>query len=161
MSECVSFEIEGRPATFATAGEKPWKSVLAASLPNPCMGGRELGLTARFVLPTLAPAGHPLDVDNLCEPLFSVLVNRIGWFGGARPNIRWWLASKEVGPKPGCRLSLSADPAPPRDTRPALLAVTYVGTFPRSAMAPEVADWARSLVRATGPFPTDVALASL
>lgn len=159
MSENVSFDVAGLPATFATAREKLWKSVLAVNIPGPSMSGRELGLTARFVLPTLAPAGHPLDIDNLCEPLFAILVNRMGWFRRARPNMRWWRASKEEGLKHGCRLAVSADPTPPPDNRPVLLAGTYSGSFPRSAKAPEVADWSRCLLGSTGPFPPDVALA--
>ena len=141
MGEDVSFNVAGQPATFATAGEKPWKNLLAEGMPAASMGGREVGLSARFVLPTLAPAGNPLDIDNLCEPLFSILVNRAGWFGGVRPNIRWWCASKEEGAEHGCRITVSSDPTPPLDKRLPLMEGTYAGPWPHSAKAHGVAEW--------------------
>lgn len=158
MTEDVSFDLAGPPAPFATAGEIPWKSLLATGTPAPSMGGLEVGLIARFVLPTLSPAGNPLDIDNLCEPLFSILVNRIGWFGGARPNVRWWCASKEEGLKHGCRVRVSSDRIPPVDNRLPLLAGTYAGPLPHSAKAPEVADWSRSILVVHRDFPSTTAL---
>ena len=98
MDREVTFVVPGVPAAFATAGEKPWKARLIAESPAPSMGGDEAGLTARFILPTLAPAGHPLDIDNLCEPLFSIVVSHVGWFRSRRPNMQWWRASKGQGP---------------------------------------------------------------
>jgi hypothetical protein len=53
------------------------------------------------------------DVDNLCEPEFSVLVNKLGWFGGKRPNICWWRARKIFGEKSGCKMRLFSG-SPPR-----------------------------------------------
>lgn len=50
--------------------------------------------------------GYPFgpDLDNLCERIFSVLVNRIGWFGARRPNIQGWRATKAVGTLTGVRV---------------------------------------------------------
>lgn len=39
---------------------------------------------------------HP-DIDNLCEPVFSTAVTHLGWFGGSRPMIGWYLATKRPG----------------------------------------------------------------
>jgi hypothetical protein len=158
MDMDVSFDVAGLPATFATAGEKAWKNLIAVRIPAPSMGGREVGLSARFVVPTLAPAGHPLDIDNLCEPLFSVLVNRAGWFGGARPNIRWWSASKEEGAEYGCRIAVSSNLTPPLDKRLPLIEGTYAGPWPRSAKAPEVAEWSRTILLADDHFAPSAAL---
>lgn len=77
--------VEGVPATWETKGEKPWKECLLqvlAPFDKPRCNGTEL----HFRLPSLAPKGHPLDVDNLCEPEFSVLVSQLGWFSGKRPK---------------------------------------------------------------------------
>jgi hypothetical protein len=158
MNAEVTFVVPGLPATFATAGEKSWKSRLTVDTATPSMGGDEAGLTARFTLPTLAPKGNPLDIDNLCEPLFSILVNRIGWFRCARQNIRWWRASKEEGPDHGCRLCITSDPGPILDTRPSLITGVYVGPLPLNAKAPEVAKWSRILLGEQAQFPMTKAL---
>ncbi len=70
--------IPGRPAPFATAGERPWKEAIAATLTSiaPADGGAFLELDF-----TVAPAigyARGADLDNFCEPVFSVLANRIG-----------------------------------------------------------------------------------
>jgi hypothetical protein len=158
MGKDVSFDVVGLPATYATVGERPWKDLLAAGIPAPSMGGREVGLIARFILPTLAPAGKPLDIDNLCEPLLSVLVNRAGWFGGARPNIGWWCASKEEGAEHGCRIAVSSDPTPPLDKRLPVIEETYTGPWARSAKAAEVANWSRNILLAHDHFAPTAAL---
>lgn len=158
MSGELSFHVAGLPATFATAGEKPWKARLSAGIPAPSVAGQEVGLTARFILPTMAPAGNPLDIDNLCEPLFSVLVNRLRWFGGARPNIKWWSASKEVGATHGCHVTISGAPAPPSWDRPPVLSGVYAGIMPRSARDSAPAEWCQGLVRGGVRIPRDVAL---
>jgi len=141
MSE-VHFWIDGTPATFATAKEFAWKRALARQIPSPTLQGQETGLLLRFVLPSLAPWGHPLDVDNLCEPLFSVLVNRLGWFNGRRPNIRWWRATKEGGEALGCAITVSTEPVPPALASSPEWEELYTGPLPSSARSPEVAEWA-------------------
>jgi hypothetical protein len=151
--------VNGLPATFATAGEKPSKAQLKQQIPSPSLDGREKGITTRFVLPTLAPRGYPLDIDNLCEPLFSVLVNRAGWFGGTRSGIPWWRASKEVGVLPGCDITVSRDSEPSDLELGPLLEATYKGPLPRGGRESEVADWACSLLDSREPFPATCALA--
>jgi hypothetical protein len=86
MSEQVKTWIAGRPAPFATAGERPWKDALAAQVPAPS-GQSPSGMVIEFTLENgLAWPGHP-DIANLCEPVFSAVINRLGWFGGSRPNL--------------------------------------------------------------------------
>jgi hypothetical protein len=100
-------------------------------------------------------AGHP-DLDNLCEPVFSVLANRLGWFGGSRPGIAWWLATKRAAVSPGLRIDVVED-APPLLTSmmsaPVIDAV-HDGDLPRSARDLIFIDWvARHLVaRPLGPL---------
>lgn len=69
------FWLPGRPATFATRGEKPWKEIIDEAVPAN-RAAKVYGLDLQFFLQTLAPNRLYLDVDNLCEPVFSVLVNR-------------------------------------------------------------------------------------
>lgn len=134
--------VEGIPATFATKGEKPWKNTLFNSLAfveNVDCDGIEL----KFYLPSLVSSGHPLDVDNLCEPVFSTIVGRLGWFQGRRPNLRWWSTSKEEANQTGLRIILG-------DTVPVKwLSVSgelifdsiYNGELPRKATDPMVPKW--------------------
>jgi hypothetical protein len=144
MSE-TSFFVSGAPATFATSGEKPWKSALAAQIPPPCLRGEETGLKLTFSLASLTNANQPFDVDNLCEPAFSVLVNRVGWFGHSRPNITWWQATKEIGSPIGCSFHVSTEPALLLPNLAPSWEGVYSGSLPQSGTAPELADWARQL----------------
>jgi hypothetical protein len=100
-----------------------------------------------FFLPTLAPNGHPLDVDNLCEPVFSVVVNKLGWFGSRRPNMLWWLATKVVGQPSGLRLSMRSERALAARAEEgcAVLEATYTGPLPKKATDTEVPRWLASL----------------
>ena len=144
------FWVTGRPATFATAGEKPWKATLAAGLPRPDLDGRERGVALRFVLPTLAPNGQPLDVDNLCEPMFAVLIGQLGWFGGAKPGLQWWSATKEVGSPTGCHGVIHDEGMPALPAEPPDWDEVYRGPLPLSARSPELAAWAGDLRRRRG-----------
>ena len=138
-----SFTVRGHPATFATRREAEWKESLRNQVPRPSLEGRERGLRLRFMLPTLAPHGHPLDVDNLCEPVIAVLVRHAKWFSGAKPNIQWWYASKEVAAEHGCEITISTESAPAMRPDAPDWSQTYAGPFPVSAKSPEVALWAR------------------
>lgn len=146
--------VAGRPATFATAGEKPWKALLAAAVPKPAGTNTTRGVRLEFVLPTLAPNGMPLDVDNLCEPLFSAIVNGRGWFDGRRNKIEWWDATKRAAGRDeaaGCwiRFDDSADPGEPESG--GLLDAGYHGPLPHSARDEAVHAWAWDLRSATHP----------
>jgi len=143
--EPKSFVVRGHPATFATRREVEWKESLASQVPGLSMDGREKGVGLRFILPTLTPAGHPLDVDNLCEPVFTVLVRKAGWFAGGKTNIQWWWASKEVGAEHGCEITVYSDSAPDIPEGPPDWDQTYTGVLPSCATSPEVALWAWQL----------------
>lgn len=139
------FTIHGLPCTFATSGERAWKIAIAKQSPHPFLDGREVGLVARFRLASLAPRGMPLDIDNLCEPLFSVLVNRLGWFRSSRSNVMWWHASKRADAALGCDVTITESPlADALDADP-LCSGCYSGPLPSSARSSEVALWAASL----------------
>ena len=140
------FWVSGIPATFATRRERPWKQALERSVLRPA-GQVVDGLVLRFSLPTLAPHGQPLDIDNLCEPVFSVVINKLGWFGGKRPNLRWWHATKTCGQPSGLRLSVhSVSPRVISDgAHDECLDTTYTGTLPRKATDDGIPSWLNSL----------------
>jgi len=131
---------------------------LAACTPASSTAGREAGLTARFILPTMASGGKPFDMNTLCEPPFSVAVNRTGRFGGACRNTKWWSASKKVGATHGCHLTISEAPATPSCDRPPVPSGVYVGPMPRHARKQTTAEWGRELIPRGTWVPDDIAL---
>lgn len=147
MIECF---VPGEPRTFSTRGEQEWKELLAAEVPRSSLHGRERGMLMAFSLTSELRNGKPLDLDNLAEPVFSVVINRLKWFDGRRPNLRRWAASKEVGQPVGCRIRLDdADTITLPATEPQIAEV-YEGDLPTSARTRGPADWAESLVSTTG-----------
>lgn len=92
-SPLVDLWVPGRPATFATAGERPWKSALRERIPQ-AAGRTGNGVILVFYTDAPASGHHAPDIDNLCEPVLSVLVNGKGWCGGRRSLIRWLAAHK-------------------------------------------------------------------
>jgi hypothetical protein len=137
-----TYFISGTPVTFATQREAQWKGRIYSQLPASQLENRESGMILEFALPTLAPQGQPLDVDNLCEPVFSVAVNRLRWFGGRRPHMKWWDASKSVGKEPGCRVVFTPDQIPQMPEESPLWDEVFQGELPRSARSIPVAVWA-------------------
>ncbi len=133
------FWIQGMPATFATKGENPWKYAIQQSIPSE---NHELscGLILHFKVATLAPNSHPIDVDNLCEPVFSSFINKLGWFSGKRQNLRWWHATKVCGNPSGLDISVFSS------TVSDMIGVkgepffdeVYTGLLPKSATSPEI-----------------------
>jgi hypothetical protein len=98
----------GKPASFATRGEQPWKQAIVASLGGLSPDVRAAFLELDFVVAPTAGYAEGADLDNLCEPVFSTLVNRLGWFGGRRPNVKAFRAQKAVGLPTGCRVRVTA-----------------------------------------------------
>lgn len=140
--DSITFSISGLPGTYATAKEAPWKKAIYEQAPRPSLRGKEIGLRMSFTLPTLTPWGQPLDVDNLCEPVFSVLIDRIGWFSKSRSNLLWWQATKEEGIYPGCRVTVHTTDSVILPQSEPDYDETYTGNFPRNAKSPELSNWA-------------------
>jgi hypothetical protein len=150
--------VPGIPATFATKGEIPWRKALECSICSiPTLSNENFGFDLKFILPTLAPNNQPLDIDNLCEPVFSVLINKLGWFGGKRPNIKWWRAMKICGQPSG--LQLSAETRIPLEmTRlfeNLLFDGVYEGELPRRATDNQIPSWINSLKEFESPQNSD------
>ena len=136
----------GVPATFATKGEMPWRQTLTKSIEDP--GDQAfLGVRLSFTLPTLEPKGHPLDVDNLCEPVLSILINNRGFFKGRRPNLLWWEATKARGENCGVRVILEkSEPCGlMSELGESSFNQLYSGPLPSGATDPDIPNWLSSL----------------
>lgn len=108
----MRWTINGQPAAFATRGECLWKAAVVQSMPQPPPGAHFQGLIVDLRL----RQGETLkDVHNLCERLFSVVVNQVGWFSGRRSTIRSWRATRHVDAASGCTVEV-ADSGVPRFT---------------------------------------------
>lgn len=138
-----AFFIQGSPATFATRREGPWRACLTTA-PKPCLADQEQGLWLDFNLASNDVQGQRFDLDNLCEVVFSVIVGKIGWFGGRRQRIRWWSATRRVAQPSGCMVTVHAGTEHRRPTEAPLVSGTYSGPLPRNARGPELAEWAKS-----------------
>ena len=139
----ISFYVHGEPSSFSTAREKPWKMNLEQQLPSRDQNGFEKGLVIDFYLESMTVNGQFFDVDNLCEPVFSVLINNKGWFNGKRPNIQWFRASKIKDKKSGCNFRLTASKEPERNIvfKNTIFDKIYSGDLPKSATDDEFISW--------------------
>ncbi len=152
------FWVSGIPATFATKGEIPWRKALECSICSiPIPSNENFGLDLKFILPTLAPNNQPLDIDNLCEPVFSVLINKLGWFGGKRPNIKWWRAMKICGQPSGLQLSAKKmiHLKMTRVFGNLLFEGVYEGELPCKATDNQIPSWLNSLKEFESPQNND------
>lgn len=139
----LSFSVLGEPATFATSGERAWRDQLIRKIPIRAAGASDRGLTLEFECTSSSRRGHPFDIDNLCDPVFSILVNSKGWFGGHRPNILWWRAVRHLSSSPGCHITVFSTHAPEIDVAPeiVLLDAVFQGQLPADAQDPVLPSW--------------------
>jgi len=137
--------ISGRPAPFATAGERRWKDAIAEQMPAPS-GEYSSGMVLDFSLRGgHGWPSHP-DIDNLCEPVFSTIINRLRWFGGSRTGLIWYLATKRPAADEGATIALTPDPAPQVAsvvTAPSF-AATWSGGPPSSARDVRFLAWVQA-----------------
>jgi hypothetical protein len=129
--------VVGTPAPFANRGEGKWKDRLRGQVPRVDGSGNERGLVLRF---GYTGGG---DLDNLCDPVFSVVVNEKGWFGGRRNNMVWWQASKGPG-LAGCYVKTSANVSPEPLSGEEVFSGVYRGAIPRRAVDEPMIGWVRS-----------------
>ncbi len=89
--------------------------------------------------------GHYFDVDNLAEPVFSILINKKGWFKGKRPNIQWFRASKIKALTSGCdfKISDSTEPVISVNCKNQIYNKVYSGNLPKSATDNEFISWVK------------------
>jgi hypothetical protein len=138
----TSFWIAGEPATFATAREAAWKASLRKGIAAPTLRGRETGLVVRFAVSSLRRNGEPFDVDNLCDPVFVVLIRQAGWFGGRKTGLTWWEASKRLGQPCGCQIDIHEERSFSLPDRAPFWDEIYCGALPTSGSSPEMVQWA-------------------
>ncbi|MCH7698808.1 MAG: hypothetical protein IH865_07715 [Chloroflexi bacterium] len=91
--------------------------------------------------------GQPFDIDNMCEPVFSTVINQLGWFGGRRPNLTWFRARRSVKTPSGCTVRLQQGDAPlfSPDGHRLVFRDVYTGPLPKSATASELPAWLAEL----------------
>jgi hypothetical protein len=114
-------------------------------MPAPSSPGSATGLVLTFDLPrSSAWPAHP-DIDNLCEPVFATVINRLGWFGGRRPNLVWFVALKRPSAEPGATISVMSVRAPAKATvvDPCVFEARWSGPPPRSARDQGFIAWVR------------------
>ena len=68
------------------------------------------GLFADFRIAPATPKSPGFDLDNLLDPVFSVVINSRGWFGGHRANLRWVAARKKAAETGVCVAVLEHPP---------------------------------------------------
>ena len=131
--------VTGRPTPFAGGeNERRWKAELAEQSPRPAPGLVATSVDAGFVLGP-GQDGPGCDLDNLLDPVLSVLVNRLGWAGSRRPNLLAVSANKTFGAPTGARIRFGAHEQ--ARSSELLLDAIYDGPLPRSARDPVFADW--------------------
>ncbi len=133
--------ILGEPYTFATAGEIPWRQTMIESIPEK-FNGEYSGVELKFhYVPSIH--GQPLDVDNLCEPVFTILVGKKKYFGGKRGNIQWFRAEKIPDVKGKLELELS-ESIPEIQMNFLIFDEIYEGDLPKSATDKEFAEFIKN-----------------
>ena len=81
MHRVVRFEVEGRPATFATKHEAPWRAAVAEALAAamalpevvPPAAGARFEITFEFRTPTPLTVSDAWDIDNLIKPTMDAM----------------------------------------------------------------------------------------
>jgi hypothetical protein len=85
----VTIEVNGRPATFATANEKPWKKAVRAAVADTGVVSQDARFAVRilFQLATDRTPNEVWDLDNLIKPTLDAMEGIFGlraWNGRAQ-----------------------------------------------------------------------------
>ncbi len=154
------FWIAGEPATFATKRERPWKEAIRQAVPageSCCDRG---GMLLDFQVESSQRGGQPFDIDNMCEPVFSTVINQLGWLGGRRPNILWFRARRLLKTPSGCTVRLEQGMAPEfgQVGHRLMLRDVYTGPLPTSGSAPELPAWQLGLTGVASTTSTELSI---
>lgn len=120
MRHLVTVDVDGRPASFATAHETAWKeavsSAVAREVPQPWTHERfSIRLRFRTVAPTRA--SEEWDLDNLIKPTLDAMSGVLGerqWSGVAQPaddrvdHLEAWKSTVNDGEEPGVTIEVWA-----------------------------------------------------
>lgn len=162
----MNFFVKGNPVPYSTKLEKQWKDSLRKQIPiNNDSTSKEQGVILKFYLESFTHNGNPFDLDNLVEPVFSVLIGEKGYFKGKRNNIKWWHAYKILSQSEGVEIEISRNDNIDSNNKISqikkfasnnfihikiklgqkiLMDETYTGTMPTSAKSIELPEWLKS-----------------
>ncbi|WP_171467692.1 RusA family crossover junction endodeoxyribonuclease [Cellulosimicrobium sp. 72-3] len=123
----VTVDIEGFPATFATARERDWKTAVSAVLaawraehPEHEPAAHRYSVELEFRLGPARHRGEVWDIDNLAKPTLDAMAAVLGqrdWAGRPQPaddRVDRLLATKRqplTGEQPGVRITVETSPA--------------------------------------------------
>ena len=137
----MSFQywITGRPATFATRSEAPWKEKIISQIGNRKNENNSLELEFNILNENYEQKGF--DIDNLCDPVFTALTSKLGWYNGSQVNIISYRAIKIKGGIEGMVLKdiEKIDFAIEKAT--VQFDEIFKGSFPKNARDPQIPDW--------------------
>lgn len=92
MRQFVKFDVEGRPATFATAHERAWKEAVRAAVVatgvRPPAGEPRFAVRMEFRTITPGNTNERWDIDNLVKPTLDAMEGVVGaraWRGLPQP----------------------------------------------------------------------------
>lgn len=135
--------IQGDPATFATSKEKQWKEQVLTRLSSVPVNSCSLDMEFRLSEANGEKRGY--DLDNLCDPIFSVLTSQLGWYEGKQTNIQRWRAIKRINAEAGLLIQPLKDIEESVDQSSILIDQKYDGILPKSATSYELPLWLKSL----------------
>lgn len=145
--------VPGVPSTYSNGEpEAIWKAILSQTLPAAPLTAAAHGMTADFLVPLSVWGREGNDLDNLCDPLCSILINQKGWLGGRRPNLMWYCVSKNPGAPSGARVAVHND-SPPSfkpEADAEIIHDVYSGPLPKNVQDPLLARWVESHRRCDG-----------
>ena len=153
LDQGLAWIVPGMPASYSTGLEAAWMETISAAVPPSGGEHPEDGLLVDISIPLPTPQAPGADLDNLLDPVFSAVINRQGWFGGRRSNLRWVAASKLVLDEPGLRLALLNE-APDlwRDSEVEIaMNAVYEAEIPTSNTSSDYEEWVS--VHAGRPLP--------
>jgi hypothetical protein len=143
----LSWFVPGRPTPFAGGqNERAWKEAIARHVPASGQESIHHAVSVEFALNAAREGTRSSDLDNLLDPVLSVVVNRLGWCGGRRPNLAWVRAEKAYRGTNGARIALERGSPmwPPLGIGRAVVDGSYGGDLPRSARDETFAGWVRA-----------------
>ena len=106
MNENKSFFMSGTPVGFSNSGEPLWKEKLEEQIPDNVDYVFHSGIKIDFSLESFQTRNQWRDLDNLLDPVFSVVINNKDYLNGGRKNIEWFNASMREKQPTGCNIGL-------------------------------------------------------
>jgi hypothetical protein len=138
--------VRGTPVGYSSgAAEQAWKAQIMSAVPLAPAAHAGDGLLADFRVAPPTAKSPGFDLDNMLDPVFSVVINGRGWFGGHRANLRWVAARKAAG-ETGVHLAVLEDPPRPWGESGAEVGLddVYHNQLPSPAAIEDYTTWVQS-----------------